>query len=1180
MPFNALCKLSVCNRMFFAKMLRTIKTAAVFIFLGCLHANAKSFSQTITLNVKNASLKKVFQQIEKQTDYSFVYGVEQIKQAKEITVNVSNETIEAVLNLVFKDQPLTYTISDKYIAVKQRTAEQLAEAIKPVMPPVIVSGKVVNEKGEPLQGVTVSVKGSKTGTQTGPDGSFTIEVPNAKSTLVFSSIGFERSEITVGSNTSQFNLTLKTANTALNEVLVTGYSTQRKRDITGAVSVVNVPNLKAVPVGNSDQLLQGQASGVQVISSGQPGAASQINIRGITSFGNNDPLYIIDGVQASLHDINPNDIETIQVLKDAGSAAIYGVQGANGVVVVTTKRGKGGRLTVNYDGYVGSQQPLSGNPLNLLNAEEMRQLAQKVAIGNPLYGPGYTIPDYIYSDQNTGVRGTAAAGDPAVDTSKYLFTPDHSGDYFIVKTNKAGTDWFHEVFKPALQQSHTISVNSGNDKSSYLFSFNYLDQHGTAKNTYLKRYSVRLNTTATIKNVIRIGENAYVFYKDNPLIPNQWENGIVAGVWGAHPVLPVRDIMENYAGAWDGPGLGNVGNPVADLDRRGTNKSNVWNVIGNVFAEVDILRHFTARSSFGGTIDNQYNHDFSFTPYESFESHNLTNGFNENSLYNSTWLWTNTLTYSNTFASRHTLKALVGTEAKNYSGRGVGGSSKNFSATLAGDPNFWILNNGTQGITNYSYANSNSLYSIFGRLDYSFDNKYLIGATIRRDGASVLAKDVRYGNFPSVSVGWRISQENFMKDVSWINELKLRGSWGKLGSVLNVSASNSINTYGQSTQSSFYDINGTSNSTVPGYLQTQVGNGATTWEKDEIKNIGIDATILKSKLDITAEYFVKTVDGLLFQYNFPAAGVGFATYPVVNGANIQNKGIDLSATYHGTVRKDFTFDIGLNFSHYKNKVLAIPNPGYFDAAASRQGQLVRNLPGSPVGSFFGYEVVGLYKDSTQIKGLPVQDGAAPGRFIFKDRDGNDTINAKDRGVIGNPNPDFTYGLNLSVSYKNFTLGAFFYGSQGNDNYNEVRYWTDFYGSFPVTKSKDLLYNSWTPTNQNAKTPVIEANGSLSTNNSSSTYFIENGSFLKCRYVKLAYKFNSDKLKRLGLDNFSLYIQAANLFTITKYTGLDPELISAGGAANPGYAANSSFGIDYGNYPNNQKTFLVGFNLSF
>jgi TonB-linked SusC/RagA family outer membrane protein len=1049
-----------------------------------------------------------------------------------------------------------------------------------------VTGTVTNAKdNQPVAFATVMVKGTNIATSTATNGEFAITVPSGNNTLVITSIGFDEQEVSVASS-STVTVSLKEKTSTLNEIVVTGYTAQKKKDITGAVTVVDTKSLKAVPVGNPDQLLQGQAAGVQVISSGQPGAASQINVRGITSFGNNTPLYIIDGVQADMHDINPNDIESIQVLKDAGSAAIYGVQGSNGVIIVTTKKGRS-KSVVTYDGYVGVQEPISGNPLHLLNSTEMMQMNQKIGQNTALYGTNYTLPDYFYSDQTTGSRGVGAAGDPAVDPSKYVFTPDHSADYFIAKANKSGTDWFHEIFKPALQQSHTVTASGASDKSSYLFSLNYTDLNGTLMSNYLKRYSVRINTMTSVKKNIRIGENAYVFYKENPQSVNQWESSPVQHIYTAQPIIPVYDIAGNFAGSWDGPGIGNGNNPVADLTRQGTNKGNTWDIIGNVFGEVDFLKHFTARTSFGGTIDNQYSYNFGYTPYEQFESHNLANSFSEQSQYNSTWLWTNTLTYTNIFAEKHSLKVLVGSEAKNYYGRGVGGGSGSFSPTLASDPNYWILNNGTANITNYSYASTNSIYSVFAKLDYAFMDKYLLGGTFRRDGASVLNQDARYGNFPSVSLGWRISSEGFMKGISWINDLKLRASWGKLGSVLNVNPANSINTYGQSTQSSYYDINGSSTSTVPGYLETQVGNAATTWEKDKIENIGVDAALFKNKLEFSAEYFIKSVDGLLFQYTFPAAGVGYATYPVVNGANTENRGVELTATYHGTVNKDLHFNVGLNFSSYKNKVVSIPNPGYFDAGGSRQGQIVRNMAGQPIGAFYGYKVLGLFKDSADVASSPTQTDAAPGRFKFADVSGPDgkkdgVIDANDRTIIGNPNPKFTYGLNLSVSYKNWDFSTFLYGSEGNDVYNETRYWTDFYGSFSGTKSKDLLYNSWTPTNLNAKTPILETNGSVSTNNSASSYFVEKGSFLKCRYLKVAYNFNPSLLKSVGIDRLTLYVQGVNLFMITKYSGIDPELLSAGSSngANPGYAANSSFGIDYGNYPNNQKSYLVGVNLAF
>ncbi|HLK26980.1 MAG TPA: TonB-dependent receptor [Puia sp.] len=1053
-----------------------------------------------------------------------------------------------------------------------------------------VTGRVIsNADKQPIASATVQVKGSKVGVQTAADGTFSVTSPKDIGTLVISVVGFETVQVPVGGKTSLGDIGLATSATSLNDIVVTGYTTQKKKDITGAVTVVDTKALKAVPGASPDQLLQGQAAGVQVLATGQPGAASQINIRGITSLGNNNPLYIIDGVQADFHDINPNDVESIQVLKDAGSAAIYGVQGSNGVIVITTKKGRSGRATISYDATAGVQEPIGGNPLHLLNTPQYLEMSKRLGTNTTLYSaPNWVLPDYVFSDQVSGSRGIGNQGDPAVDPSKYNFTADHSADYLIFKVNKQGTDWFHETFKQAFQQNHTVTVSGGGDKGTYLFSVNYTDQNGTLLNTYLKRYSVRLNTTTTVKNHIRIGENAYVFYKNNPLFANLWENSAIQHVYYSQPIIPVYDIGGNYAGSWDGPNMGNGDNPVADVKRFGRdNKTNQWDILGNMFAEVDFLKHFTIRTSFGGTIDNQYSTSFSPTPYEQFESHNLANTFTEKSEYNSTWLWTNTLQYKNVFAEKHSVSVLVGTEAKDGYGRHVEGTRNDFSATLSNDPNYWVLTNGTDNQVNSSYATQNySLYSLFGRLDYAFADKYLFGATFRRDGASVLASNVRYGNFPSVSVGWRISGEEFMKDVVWINELKLRASWGKLGSVLNVPGANAYNAYGQSTQSSYYSINGSSNSSVPGYLQTQIGNAGTTWEKDKLENIGLDAVLFKNKVTFTAEYFIKSIDGLLILGNPPAV-VGYAPPPFLNAGNMQNKGFELSAAYHGTVNNDLHYNIGLNFTSYKNKMITIPGTKYVDLAASRQGNLVRLREGQPVGAFYGYEVERLFRDSADVANSPTQADAAAGRFKFRDISGpngkpDGVIDAYDKTTIGNPNPKFTYGINLGVTYKNWEISTFLYGSYGNQIYNETRYWTDFYGSFAGNKSLDLLNNSWTPTNLNAKTPVLESNGSASTNNSASSYFVEPGSFLKMRYLKVAYSLTPSVLKSTGIDRLTLYVQATNLFQITKYTGIDPEIQGPGSAngALPNNYVSGAFGIDYGNYPNNQRGYLVGINLSF
>ena len=531
-------------------------------------------------------------------------------------------------------------------------------------------------------------------------------------------------------------------------------------DITGSVAVVDVNAMKSIPTGSVEQALQGQAAGVTVISSGTPGGRNDIFIRGITSFGNSQPLVLVDGVQGSLTDLNINDIASIQVLKDAGAASIYGVRGSNGVIIITTKKGKSGQPTISLDSYYGDQHPAKGNVFNLLNSQDYATLFKQVNPGTILFANG--LPDYTYAGPSSA--GTAMEGDPAIDPSNYIFDASNpENDYLIQKVNKTGTDWFHEIFKPAPMQSHTITASGGTDRSNYLFSLGYLNQQGTLINTYLKRYSARINTEFKINKNIKIGENVYLFYKQNPGFSNQEEGNAVSLAFRTLPIIPVYDINGNYGGTWLGPDLGTGQNAVAEQKRTANNKNNSWDILGNVYAEVSFLKNFTARSSFGGTVDHQSTHNFTFNTYNDKEGHTRQNSYNENAFFNSSYTWTNTLNYSNTFG-KHSVKVLAGSEAiKNY-GEALGGSSNGFFSI---DPNYLFLNNGTSNVTNYSNAYVNTLFSLFSRLDYSFNDKYLLGATIRRDGSSIFGRNKRYGVFPSFSLGWRVSNEDFMKSVTF-----------------------------------------------------------------------------------------------------------------------------------------------------------------------------------------------------------------------------------------------------------------------------------------------------------------------------------------------------------------------------------------------------------------------------
>ncbi|HTF29829.1 MAG TPA: SusC/RagA family TonB-linked outer membrane protein, partial [Flavitalea sp.] len=631
------------------------------------------------------------------------------------------------------------------------------------------------------------------------------------------------------------------------------------------------------------------------------------------------------------------------------------------------------------------------------------------------------------------------------------------------------------------------------------------------------------------------------------------------------PIIPVYDIQGNYGGTFAGPELGASSNAVAVQQNTRNNKFNSWNVVGNVFAEVNFLRHFTARTSFGGAIENTYNTNFIYTAYNNTEGNNNPNAFNENASYTNSTTWTNTINYTNRFG-KHDLKVIAGSEAIRNYGRALTAGRQGFFST---DPDYLILDNGTTHVSNSSTAYINTLFSLFSRLDYSYDDKYLVAFTVRRDGSSKFGSEKRNGIFPSASLGWRVSEEGFMKNLDWINDLKIRGSYGVLGSQNNVSPENAYSLYGGSYDNAYYDLGGTTNTIQQGFFQTNIGNASTSWEQDIISNIGFDATMLNNKVDFSVEYYRKSIKGLLFSKLLPAT-VGDATPPTVNIGDIRNTGFDISAGYRGSINNNLRFTIGTNITTYKNLVMEIPGAGYFDAAPTQVlGNVVRNQEDHPVSSFFGYDVIGLFKDDAEVSKSPTQTDAAPGRFKYRDVNGDGKISPDDRTFIGNPNPDFTYGLNVGLSYKDFDISAIFYGSQGNEVHNQILNYTNFFSTYNGGKSNVLL-NAWTPDNTNTTVPKIEAQGSFSSSGTANSYYIEDGSYLRLRSLIFGYSFNSRLLQRTGINKFRLYCQAANLFTITKYSGLDPELSGT----------SSAFGVDFANYPNNEKSFLMGLNVSF
>jgi TonB-linked SusC/RagA family outer membrane protein len=1065
-----------------------------------------------------------------------------------------------------------------------------------------VTGKVINKTDNtPVPGATVQVKGTKVITQTAIDGTFSIQLPKATGTLVITGVGFANLEVPVTAGTPTGDIGLTTSASALNEVVVTGYTAQRKRDITGSVSIVNVADMKATPSGSTESLLQGQAAGVTVFSTGQPGGNAQVLIRGITSPNNATPLILVDGVPELMHDISPNDIQSIQVLKDAGATAIYGVRGANGVIIITTKRGVGA-TKVSYDAYYGTQRPLShswdlATPTQTGVAKWAMAFNDGLTPSDPQYGSGPTpvLPYYI-------TPAGAPQGAPNTSLADYNLYNNH-----ITLADQKGNNWFNDIFKPAPIMSHSISVSGGSGKSSFYFSFDYMDQDGTLIDTKLQRYGVRANTNfSLLDDHVHIGENFYGYYKTNPGYLNALGVNSTNSINDAYQtpnIIPVHDIAGNYAGTIS-IGLGNASNPVAIQQRQANNVNQDYHVVGNVFTDVDFLRHFTAHTSIGGTVDYTYNNAFAATPYENAENNTAANLYQETWALNNSFIWTNTLKYSNEW-DKNNLTVLGGEEYIYENGRANQTTRGNYyitdSSNLTVSPNLWTLNFGAPSTqTNNSnipqpngYGNGYgtpyqiAIYSFFGRFDYNWDSKYLLSATIRRDGSSVFAPSNRYGNFPSVTGGWRISQENFMKDIDWINDLKIRGGWGESGSISDINPTNPYTLFGQQVNQSYYDINGTSNNPYAGLYVSQYGNPATTWEKDILTNIGFDATLFHNKIDLSLEWYKKLVDGLLFVGVVPRTNGG-ALDPFTNSGNVQNTGIDLALTYHGTVNKDLKFDLTGTLTSYQNKVVSLPDGTlYFDEPTGAQTYTSRIQPGHPLGEFYGYKVIGLFQSWADVYKSPVQQDAAPGRFKYADVDHDGQITSNDQTFFGNPNPKFTAGLNISVSYKDWDLYMFLYASVGAKILNNVKSSTDFPQTFGNQISKNVALNSATlvnssgaPTNINDSTahlanpkatvPMLEESANFSNSAVFNSYIMEDGSFLRCRNLTIGYNIMSDGLKHLHFDRVRVYAQALNLFTITKYSGLDPEL-------NPG--TNASFGIDGGVYPNNQKSYNVGVSIT-
>jgi TonB-linked SusC/RagA family outer membrane protein len=1045
-----------------------------------------------------------------------------------------------------------------------------------IMQTVPVSGRVTGDDGQGVPGATVVVKGTTVGTATDAQGNFTLNVPDGNGTLLISFIGYKTQEVPIN-NRSTVNVTLASDAQALQEVVVTGYTTQEKRDIIGAVSVVEPEELLKTPAANVQQQLQGRVAGVATTGTGQPGAGAKVRVRGFGSFGANDPLYVVDGVPTfSINEINPNDIESLQVLKDASSASVYGSRAANGVVIITTKTGKSGAPKLNVASYYGTQVAPKGP--ELLNTQQYGEYLWRSAAGAG-QAFGTTAPDgSIYGHPQFG-NGTQPviptyilpSGAQTADESVYSIDPNNFNQ--IVRANPEGTDWWDAVFDPASIQSHQVGVTGGNENSAYAFSFNYFNQEGIAKYTEYERYTVRANTSATIANRIRIGENAQISYNHGNVGNTGGGESDIQHIYVMQPIVPVYDIMGNFAGS-RGQGLGNSRNPVAELFRQRDNKNTNIRLFGNIFAEADIIDGLTARTSFGADYGSYYGRNFTFSTYERAENIG-NNNFAERTDNYLNWTWTNTLTFKRTFGDMHDVTALIGSEAVKNTSRGVGGSRVGLFST---DPDFRVLNSGTSGLTNFSYGGLETLASLFARVDYGLADKYLFNATIRRDGSSKFGANYKYGVFPAFGVGWRISGEDFMNSVAAISDLKLRAGWGKMGNQLPVPGANAFSLYRTAVAGSAYDIGGTSSSATAGFDSDRIGNPNTKWEASTTTNVGLDVALWNNRLIFTLDAYNRRTNDLLVPGQ-AAAPAGVANLPFINLGDIQNKGFDINLTNTGDITSDFSYDVNLTFSRYKNEVLRVGDndEAFFESYGARwQQNISRTQKGQPLGSFYGYQIDGFFNNEADMDAIE-QAEERIGGWRFKDLNDDGVINGDDRTYIGNPHPDFTAGFNFTLRYKAFDFNTFLYASVGNDIFNYSKYFTDF-NTFQGNRSVRVLNESWTPENMNATLPALDITDFFS-NSVTHDYYVEDGTFLRARTMQLGYNLPAAFTGKVGIGSARIYLQAQNLFTITDYQGIDPDLgfINQGGNA---ATADLNIGIDPGGYVPNPKQYLIGVNFGF
>ena len=1008
-----------------------------------------------------------------------------------------------------------------------------------------IKGTVVDTKGETIIGATVMEKGTSNGTITDFDGNFTIKVKEG-AILVFTYIGYQTAELPAQQD---MKVTMKDDAEVLQEVVVTGYTTQRKADLTGAISTVSVDEMAKQNENNPMKALQGRVPGMNISADGNPSGAATVRIRGVGTLNDNDPLYIIDGVptKAGMHELNGNDIESIQVLKDAASASIYGSRAANGVIIITTKKGKDGKVKVNFDGSIAAS--FYKNKIETMNASEWGRAYWQASVNDGL-NPSNNNLGYNYD------WSYDAKGNPVLNGMTMNMYLDENASV------RAGdTDWFKEITRTGIVQQYNLSVSNGSEKGSSFFSIGYYDNQGTIKDTYFNRLSARANADyKLIKDIVVIGENFTVNRTRGVDAPG----GVLEHALEFNPNFPIYAENGKYAQA-----LGAYSereNPLSMIDNTKDNKYTQWRMFGDVHLSITPFKNFMIRTTLGMDYTQKEQRFFTY-PIANGKVMRTDSAVEGKQEHNMRWMWNAIATY-NLEIGMHRGDAMIGTEINRQDYKMY--SSKRYELAILNTDYMWPSAGAGRQLAD-GFGEGFSLVSFFGKINYTYDDKYLASFTIRRDGSSRFGSSNQYGTFPSVSAGWRISQEKFMESTKgWLDNLKLRYSWGQTG---NQEISNtarytlykaviSTGLWGSGQAGTSYDILGSNGGyDLPnGYVRNQRGNDDIKWETTTQHNIGLDFGILGNEIYGSFDWYnKKTKDILLLMDGIAAMGEGAVQW--INAGEVKNNGWEFTVGYRHALPNGFSWDINGNISKYSNEITKLPET--VAAKGTYGGNGVKSVVGHAMFSQVGYIYDGIFKSQDEIDNHAIQEGAGLGRIRYKDLNGDGRITEEDQDWIYDPTPAFTWGLNISLQYKNWDLTMFWQGVQGVDvdcrGYkSQTDFWANSAINVPYLNKGVRVLDAWSPSNPDSNIPALTTSD---TNNEGrvSSYYIENGSYAKLRTIQLGYNLPKQVVSKLYLDRIRLYASAQNLITIksSKFTGVDPE--------NPGFnypiPLNLTFGVN-------------------